>query len=187
MARKESRFKITGTRQLVMHSSALADPLNPIAKALKKVTSKRSKTEADYEEVARLEYLGGLWLSNGKPCIPSTVLEAVFIEGAKKSRRGPAARAGILVPHDAPLHYSGPTDPEQLWADPSFRLVASVRVNQARVMRTRPIFSDWSAEFAVEYLDDLLDEAEIKQILGTAGYQIGVGDWRPKFGLFTVE
>ena len=53
-------------------------------------------------------------------------------------------------------------------------------------MRTRPKFDEWAAEFDVEYETGLLNASEVKEILGTAGDQVGIGDWRPKFGLFRV-
>lgn len=79
-----------------MHSGRLADPLNPIAKAVKKVSSKRMKTDADFAELARLEFLGGLYLHRGEPCIPGEVLEAALIEAARKMRRGQQAKAGVI-------------------------------------------------------------------------------------------
>jgi hypothetical protein len=32
----------------------------------------------------------------------------------------------------------------------------------------------------------MLNEKDVREIFETAGAQIGIGDWRPKFGLFKV-
>lgn len=181
------RFRLTSVSPLVVHNGQLADPLNPIAKAMRKVSQKRAKTEADYEELARLEFLGGLYLNDGEPCIPGTLIEATLTEAAKKARRGQQAKAGLLADGMFPLQYEGPRDPEGLWADQNFRLVAGVKVQRNRVMRTRPIFRDWSCEVAVDFLPDQLNPGDVEEMFRTAGAVVGIGDWRPKFGRFTVE
>ena len=169
-----------------MHNAQLADPLNPHAQAIKKISGKRNKTEADHEELGRLEWLGSLYLAGGEPCIPGEIVEAALIEGAKKIKRGPQARAGIICDRMFPLDYEGPRDPNELWLDERFRLRAGVRVQRNRVIRTRPIFRDWAADLAIDYLPSLLNESEVRDILITVGQVVGIGDWRPRFGRFTV-
>ncbi len=44
---------------LMMHNGRTKDPLDPYAKALKKLTGKRKKTDADYLEISRLEWEAG--------------------------------------------------------------------------------------------------------------------------------
>jgi hypothetical protein len=187
MAKETLHFRIEGTRPLLMHSGALADPLNAIAKEMKRVSGKRAKTDADFEQLAKLEFRGGLWLHQGAPCVPSHVLEAVFTEAARKSKKGKQATAGVVVPQNAPLEYDGPKDPEQLWEQRDhYALTVGVRIQRNKVMRTRPKFDKWGAEFDVEYETGLLNANEVKEILETAGDQVGIGDWRPKFGLFRL-
>jgi hypothetical protein len=179
-------FRIQGIAPLLMHSGQLADPQNAIAKALRQISEKRAKTEADHAELARLEWYGSLYLAGGEPCIPGELLEALLIEAAKKSKRGPAAKAGILCEQHSPLLYAGPRHPDALWADGGYTLTAAVRVQGSRVMRTRPIFRQWEAAIAVKYLDGLLNASEVEQFLKLGGMIIGLGDWRPKFGRFVV-
>src|SRR5262249_49765792 len=50
----------SGGSPLVMHNERLADPLDPFARDIAKVSKKRNKTEADHLEIARLEFLGGM-------------------------------------------------------------------------------------------------------------------------------
>lgn len=170
-----------------MHNGQLADPLNPIAREMKRVSGKRAKTEADYEQLAKLEFIGGLYLSNGVPCIPGEVLEAGFVQAAKKSRRGQQAKAGVISDGFWNLEYDGPRDIEGLWKDERFRLSVGVRVQQNRVIRTRPIFREWSADVSIDFLPDQLSRQEVVETARVMGRLIGLGDWRPKFGRFTVE
>ncbi|PVE26447.1 hypothetical protein DC522_01400 [Microvirga sp. KLBC 81] len=154
---------------------------------MKRVSAKRAKTDADFEELARLEFLGGLYLLDGAPCIPGEVIEAALIEAAKKQKRGQQAKAGIISDGNFPVEYDGPQTADELWKDERFRLVAGVKVQQNKVMRTRPIFQNWACEISVDFMPDQLNRSEVEEMVQTAGKIIGIGDWRPKFGRFSVK
>src|SRR5258708_31308361 len=101
-------LRIVGAAPMVHHSGLLADPLSAPAKELRKISKKRAKTDADLEQMAKVEWYGGLWLYKGRPCIPGEAIEAAFIGAARKSKRGPAAKAGMVSPEKWPLEYEGP-------------------------------------------------------------------------------
>ena len=69
-------LRLDGDRPLLMNSSVKADPLNPIKIELERLTSKRNKTIADHEQIAKAEWHAGLWLHDGKPCVPSEAIES---------------------------------------------------------------------------------------------------------------
>lgn len=184
-------FKIRGVAPLVMHNGQLADPLNKYAKGIKEISSKRSKTESDYEAMARLEFLGGLYLSqNDGPCIPGYVLEGMLIGkggAARKQRQGKQAAAGVFCDVDSfLLEYDGPRDSEELWQDEQFRLRVPAVVGQSKIMRTRPMFREWTATVSVCVLEDLVNPKDVILWMGIAGREVGLMDWRPKFGRFEV-
>lgn len=181
------KVRLIGSRPLLMHSGRLSDPLDPIARDLAKITGKRFKTAADHEEIARIEWYGGLWLSDGHPCLPSEAIEGSFIDAARARRKPKQARAGMMVMAPCPLDYDGPRDIDRLWENQTFQLRRSVRVHNARTIRTRPHFPTWRAEATVNFVPSLLDRAEVLDIFAIAGAQEGIGDWRPKYGRFTVE
>ena len=184
------KCKIVGVSPLLMHNGRLANQADSYAKAMKEISSKRKKTDADYEEMARLEWFGGLYLADGKPCIPGYVFEGCLIGkggAARKERMGKEAAAALWVMEDFSLQYEGPKDPYELWEDEAFRLQALVIVNSSRVMRTRPMFKDWSADVEVDFNPELLNEDQVRRWVEVAGEQVGLMDWRPKFGRFTVE
>lgn len=57
-------------------------------------------------------------------------------------------------------------------------------------LRYRAEFPDWSAKVLVRYNANVLSEAQILNLLNTAGFAVGVGEWRPErdgqYGCFHV-
>jgi len=183
-------FRIVGVVPLLMHNGRLANPADAYAKAVKEIATKRKKVDADHEEIARLEWLGGLYLCNGEPCIPGYVLEGALIgkSGAARSQRmGKQAATGLFVTSDFPLEYDGPRDPKELWKLEEFRLQRLVVVNSSRVMRTRPIFKEWAAQIEVEFNPDFINADHVRLWMQIAGAEVGIMEWRPKLGRFEVE
>lgn len=66
----------------------------------------------------------------------------------------------------------------------------TIPATKGRVMRHRPRFEQWGAQFEVEVDDDLLSDEMAHQLLSEAGQSIGIGDFRPEkrgpFGRFMV-
>lgn len=182
-------LKLTGVSPLLMHNGQTADPLNPFAKAMKQVSGKKKKTEADFLELAKIEFNAGLYLSDDKKSVvlPTWVLEATLLGGAKKVKSGQACKAGLFIDNDSILHYDGETSPENLWATSAHVLKTGVRVGMSRVMRTRPMFRNWSCVVDISYSDELLNPNDIFEFAQHAGQSVGLCDWRPKFGRFTAQ
>ena len=187
MAWQTVEYKLTSSAPLIMHNGQTADPLNKWSKLLKTISSKRKKTDADYEEMARIEFLAGLYLSAEGPVLPNTVIDALTVNGAKKLKEGPAAKSGCFCLDHAKLEYDGPRTTDDLWKDERFRFSTAVRVGQARIMRMRPRFNEWGAIIKLNYDDGLCNASQIDKWLDAGGTQVGLGDWRPQFGRFTVE
>ncbi len=179
-------LRLVGVGPMLMHSSRLADPLDPQTKALAAITSKRAKTDADHERISELEWHGGLWLYGGLPCLPPQAVKSVLVDGAKKVNRGTTARAAFLPDGPAMLEYDGPKSIPELWADERFRYRAMVRVNQSLTVRTRPCFPEWSATVSATFLSTMINRAQVIEFFRNAGPH-GVGDFRPDFGRFVVE
>jgi hypothetical protein len=188
MAYHTLRFRLISAAPLLCHNGQLADPLNDIARQMKEISGRRHKTDADLEELARLEWYGSLYLDDDQqPCLPGEVLEAAFVEAAKRQRRGRQAQAGIICPANYLLEYDGPSELDELWQRPAFRLTVPARVKNNRIMRTRPRFLTWATTIVVQYDSSLLNPNEVGEIVRRTGSEIGIGDWRPKFGRFQVE
>lgn len=187
MAWQVLRYKLTSSAPLLMHNGQTADPLNKWSRALKKITSKRVKTDADHEEMARIEFLAGLYLSPDGPVIPSYVFDSMLVNAAKKSKEGPLAKSSAFCLNHARLEYDGPREADTMWADERFRFSAIVKVGMARVARMRPIFNEWSCIMEVNVETTLINPSRVDEWMAVAGTQVGLGDWRPQHGRFTAQ
>lgn len=137
--------------------------------------------------MARIEFVAGLYMDQNGPVIPARLLEAAVVEGARKSKSGKQAQAGVIVEKHATLQYDGPRIAKALFEDERFRLAVPVRVGQARIVRTRPYFEKWSAVIELTYLESIMNPADLTNAVRAAGLLVGLGDWRPRYGRFALE
>lgn len=186
MAWKTLKYRLTGDAPLIMHNGALANPLSSASKQLKQVSSKKKKTDADFERMAEIEFKAGLYMDGAGPVIPGENVEATIYAAAKITREGKVAKSACFVPTHAPLVYDGPRDADGLWHDERFRNCVGVKVNMSRVMWTRPIFQKWETTIAVEYESSVVNEEQVDRWVHAAGTQVGLCDWRPRCGRFTA-
>ncbi len=188
---KKLHFRLKGIVPMLMHNAQTADPLNRFTKAIKKISSKRKKTDADYEAIAKLEYEAGLYLNNGRPCVPGYIIEGVIYGrggAARKERMGKQAQAAIFCDEDLILEYDGPKAFKEMWADENMRDISMVRIQSSKIIRTRPkIPTGWIVEGELIYNEKLVNEEEVIHWLRMAGEECGLMDWRPKYGRFKAE
>jgi hypothetical protein len=181
-----------GVSPLLCHNGQTADPRNTYSKAIKGISSKRKKVDADYDEMARLEWLAGLYLANDDLIIPDFVMESTMINGAKKSKRGPQAKCGLFFTEHASLEFAGKPDVisdqtlAEMFASGDFTHTIGVKVGMAKVMRTRPMFRSWSLFATAQFDPDVLNLRDIEEMANDAGKLVGLGDWRPKHGRFNA-
>ena len=79
-------LKVTwkGISPLIMHSCQCVNPLHPISRELKKLTSKRTKTEDDLLKISDLEWEAGAYWKDGLGLyIPAENTEATIKNGGK--------------------------------------------------------------------------------------------------------
>jgi len=185
------KIGITGTTRLLLHADTTADPLHPKTKELKRVSGKRTKTDSDHEEMARLEYLAGLyWSEDDGVVIPYRNVMKCLIEGARITKSGPKIERGLTMTGvEFPLIYDGPRTREGLYADRNFVSRMSVKVRQQKVMRCRPAFTRWGLTAEAIIDQTVLSVEELQDIATNAGRFIGLGDYRKGggFGRFTAE
>lgn len=179
-------MELSGVSPLLLHNGQTADPLNKYSKEMKKVSSKRNKTEADLIYLAKLEFMASVYLDKeGSIIIPSQLIEALFVNGAKRTKQGKQAQAGFLCFENPLLRFDGEDlGIEELWERDQNRFTMAVKVQRNKVMRTRFIAEEWSLNFTTQYNDDHFNASDISQIFETSGMNVGLGDWRPKYGRF---
>lgn len=183
------QVSIEGTSPLMMHADTFANPLHPATKLHKELTSKRKKTDEDHLAIARSEFISGCyWNKEEGFFIPGQNIDATLIAGAKLQKLGTHWKRGALVLENRiKLKHEGPGTPEELWETPAFVDCRGVKVGTAKLMRYRPIFLKWAAEFTVVINPDVLDVQEAKKAIKDAGALIGTCEYRPRFGRFDVS
>jgi hypothetical protein len=186
---KTATYTITGTTPMMMHSERLANPFDPLTREIKAVTGKRKKTEDDLLEIARLEWLGGLYHDEDSGIhMPGHNVLACIIGGGKLHKLGTAVKRACIVTEDKlPMQYEGPKDPNKLFANKKFVDIRSVKIGTSKVARCRPVFKDWALSFTVAFDESAIQQSEIDMCLQSAGAMVGLGDYRPRFGRFQVQ
>jgi len=190
---KTVTLKLTAESPILMHSDRYADPLDPMTKAHKVLTSKRKKQDEDHEAIAKSEWMGGLYHDDDiGPYIPGQNVKSSLVGAAKFHRMGATFKRSVLILDDRiKLEYSGPRDPEKLWGISKHVDSRSVVVGQSRLMRYRPKFHDWTLTVNVVFSPEMLEESDLIRAAENAGMFIGIGDYRPEkggaFGRFSVE
>ncbi|UPW39827.1 hypothetical protein ESCO56_00118 [Escherichia phage vB_EcoM_ESCO56] len=182
--------RITGTRPFLSHNDTLSDPLNPLTKYHKALSSKRKKTDEDYALLAESQLVTSCYYDEQLGFVMNgEMIEACIKSGAKLNKLGKVIdRAIMLTDVVFPMTIKNcPANPQELAKNPDFIYAKSVKIGTARVMSYRPIFRDWSVEFGLMFDEEQITREEILMVLENAGNLCGVGDWRPRFGRFSVE
>jgi hypothetical protein len=193
----KATLHLEGLSALVMHNERLADPLDSFTKAIAALSKQRNKPEAVHEEIAHLEFLGGLYTNpptdypiNGSkpvPCLPAWNVLRCLQDGGRRHKRGMDVPRGVYpLAEYAELVYDGPTDPEKMWQAGGFALRKSVGVQRARTMRTRPMFTDWTATLEVEVDAKIWNLSDLRNVWSDAGTYAGLGEMRPIYGRFAA-
>ena len=182
---QEAKYKVKGVVPLLLHNGHLADPLDGYAKALKKLTSNRNKTDEIHMAIAEMEFRGGIYTNDaGRVIFPGQNIEKALILGARKLKLGKQFESGVWCHEDPELQYKGPKSVDALWASGKFADRQIVGIQQSKTARTRPRFDDWALEFTLVY--DGVNKEQLDQVMDITSRIIGFGDYRPKFGRFQV-
>lgn len=185
------QFKIEGVSPLLMHSDSGVDVDSPLSKAISSITSKQAskKTVEDREEIKRLEWLQGVYLdSENNIVLPMQNFRKCVIDAAKITRDGKNVERGLSSLTLLPLlDHDGSGDPDEMAVDLAFRDCRSVKVGQARVLRTRPRFNRWSVTYQAMIFTNVIGSDDVIEFVKLAGRSIGLGDNRTNgFGRFDL-
>lgn len=187
---KSITIKLIGNGPMLMHADTFVDKLNPAAKAHRALTTDKVKknTDAGCEEIMLSEMRGSLYYREDVGIyLPSVNVQKCLIEAARLRKQGKNIERGVIILDDSKLIYKGPQDPDELAKSPAFRYGKSIVQQRQRIMRYRPIFNQWSADVVIMYQEDVIDRDQIITAAEDAGRLIGIGDWRPRFGRFSIE
>jgi hypothetical protein len=192
----EVLLQLQGQEALVPHNERTQDPLDPFTQAIAAISGKRKKTEADYWDLAKLEFEAGLYTdppieapgtANGNsPGIPAMNIFRCLQDGATRMRRGKDVPRGIRPAKPfAELVYDGPRDIEGMWSEyQEFSIRKGVVVSGRRVTRTRPLFKQWAAFLPIVVDPTIWNVPDLALAWKNAGQYAGLGDMRPIYGQF---
>lgn len=183
-------LKVTwkGITPLIMHSCQCVNPLHPIAKELRKYTSKKKKTDEDYEIISNLEWEAGAYWKDGLGLyIPAENVEATIVNGAKANKKGTDIEkycdvTDLYIPFD----YGENLTKDELIHNFEYRDTRVMTVMRARINRTRPRFDQWKIVFNLRYDENKIDLDVIVNAMEYAGSYVGLCDSRPKYGKFVA-
>jgi hypothetical protein len=182
-------LRLTGLRPLMLHNGQLADPTHAMTRAIKELTRQKNKTDAVHMEIKKLEWLGCLYTdADGRIVVTEDMLLGTGLAGAKSMKKGVQFKAAVLGTEPTyPLLYDGPAEPLALFETGKFIDYRGVVVQRARTMRARPRFDKWSVEVGLMIDDSAINVNEVLASYEYAGRLVGLGDFRPRFGRFSVE
>ncbi len=191
MAKQFDVYEVTiGGERLMMHNEQLANPFNEYTQELSKDSHQKNKTPDDFEELAKIEFQGGLYFDDkAGPFIPAHCLAKMINEGARRRKLGKQVEQNLTVAEEInPVQYEGPRTRKGLWdAKAQFADQRLVGVSEKRILRTRPVFRNWSIVFTIRVFPGSLNSEDIRSAL-EAAESIGLGDGRPIYaGQFTVR
>src|SRR3990167_9257367 len=182
-------FKLTGGQPLLMHNGRLADPLDPYTIALKRATDVKKKTEAQHREVGRLEFIGGLYLNeDGAPIIPAENIEAMVKEAGRRKKLGKECERAVFCESNALLtggNWPKGEDALWEWQDHALAFRKTAGMRGGTIVRTRPMFKPWTLVVSLLLDTNMLNPDTLKDLMVIAGREIGLGDWKPRYGRLT--
>lgn len=197
MAYTEIKIKLTGIQPLMLNSIQTANPLNKWARELKKVTSKKKKTDDDTLEIIRLQFMSSWYIdADGHYVLPSENVLKSFEAGAKENKKGTAFIENCqILEDDLIIQFDGMNKSlEELydngngkWVDTRICGISSGFGSKAKVLATRAIIDKWSVTFTLLYDSARINFDDIKLAAENAGARKGVGTYRRRYGRFKVE
>lgn len=178
--------KVKGVSPLMQHRFPVPD-LKDMIKGGKVQTG-----AVDYSEEWRKYFY-----ANGDGIFqPATHFEGAMVKAAVNfkisGKRGKTYKdlfkaAVFITPEEIPHGIEVPDELDTDGDKPLYLDMRPVVVNRSRIVRIRPTFAPgWELEFTIEVIDDQISPELVQDVLTLAGKTVGIGDFRPKFGRFSV-
>lgn len=185
-------LKLTGSRPMLMHNGRLANPLDPYTRDLKAISKKRSKTDDDLERQAYVEARGGFWeTSDHLIGIPTAAVWRSIYDASKAFKLGEDIKRALSYDDETlPILIGGREWDCDEWLKNGENPTdyRPVKVQRNKVMRARPrIPEGWETTQHFDLEETALDPGLLVPVLERAGSLVGIGDWRPTYGRYSIE
>jgi hypothetical protein len=189
-ALQKIQFECQGVTDVITHNVRLANRFDYFYKEMHKLTAKgQKKTDADYAELARLEFTGGCYYDEVHGFyIPDVCIEAALQTACGRCLKGgkKVIASGVIADGHGTFTFAGPKTPEARWVNPACFDQRMAVVGKARIMRTRPLFTDWSMTITLIYDDTKVNRETLIEAMEIWGHTLGSFEMRPKYGRFNV-
>lgn len=182
-------LRFSGLSPLMMNNPQTVNPFNPYTKAIKAITDKRKRTESEESDLLKLKFMAALyWDEKIGPYLPGVSVWRSIMDGARISRAGKDIERGVFNEEDMiRIEYSGPRDPEGLYADKRFVDIRDASPQKARIMVIRPFFREWALTARLVFEDDVISRSALIDAARAAGRLVGIGTFRQRFGRYSIE
>jgi hypothetical protein len=187
--------KVTGNSPILMANPQCVDRFNPFTREIARINAKKTRrTDEDYKMLADLEVRSKVhWDGDLGVFVPSTWLMAALCKNAftlKKISKDKIRGSVFPVESKIKLIYSSMDRVKTLddvVGNTEFRYNMNVKQGQVRIMKSMPIFKNWSFEAELEFENTQVDPTDLKAILEYSAKYGGFGDFRPTFGRAVAE
>lgn len=210
------KVKLEGIRPLLMHCDDVerTDDVN----LWRKDSANKDMKVAGDDRSPAWTWMTYLYHDGKKVTMPSAnIMSCLKYAGMQKAMSGrktfkQATQVGILITDEfTTFRFNGGRDllveklqgiqdkpfkeqKELVQSNLGFTLdVRRARIKNAKHVRVRPRFENWSVEFEMLVTHELLTRSTLTELFGIAGRLGGLGDWRPSskdapgsFGMFTA-
>jgi len=189
-------IKVIGDSPLISHRFAQKAKLEMLAKQMKLAQQPQKPKDPHQDFLDSLyPYPGGGY---GFPCLAfknAAVTACTHVAGITKvMARGAFHVLGEYVKIEGePTMRGAPegADPARLTPDELAAAADTVRIGMGTTdLRYRAEFRRWSATVRLQFNANVLSAEQIVNLFNTAGFAVGIGEWRPErdgnFGMFHV-
>lgn len=187
---KAIKFKMVGIVPLMLNNPQTVNPMNGYSKELKALTSKRTKTDEDLNEIFHIHFLASCYQDKkGQYVLPANMVFKSFESGAKEFKLGQKFQRSLFVTHDLVLKFAeNGCTPEELWENHSEKYVdiRPVGIQKSKVPTARMIVPEWWCEGELHFDECQMNKSEVWNALVAAGERHGVGTYRQCYGRYKI-
>lgn len=195
MAIRSIAVSLKGIGPLLQANPQTVDRFNKYAKEMARITAKgKKRTDEDYKDFSDIEVRSRVhWSDEVGVYVPSTWLTSSIhkhsFEQAKVAKD--KVRGSVFSTEEKiKLAYKNSDlvkTVDDIVGNSIFRHKMNLKQGQIRVIKTSPIFHDWSFSTVLEFDDKILDHETLDRIIKHAAFYGGFGDFRPTFGRAIAE
>ena len=186
---------ITGIIPLLMANPQTVDRFNQYNREMARINAKKTRrTDEDYRDLADIEVRSKVhWDNEIGVFVPTTWLMGALCKHAFSLKKLSKDRIrGSVFPKEPKIALTYRNmelvkELDDVVGNPEFRYNMNLRQGQVRVMKSMPIFKDWSFSAVLEFENTQIDAGDLKAIFEYAAEYGGFGDFRPTFGRAEAE